>query len=297
MTEKTDATRNAVLVGAAVAVLIAVGHLYWQVDRMSSDILSLRQSVVRELARVQTPAQPAPSSGAIEKKVQAELGRLETLRVQLEDELNATRSQATAAAMRAKLEAVSQASKLVRALGDEHQSQHKEVAGEIGQVKQSTAVVSAKVEDVSADVASIKNQVEATRHDLERTVGDLKRMSGDLGVQTGLIATNARELAALRTLGERSYFDFHLERGKHPQRVGDVALVLKKTDAKNNRFTLEVIHGDKRTEKKDKSLNEALQFYLTRSPVPCEIVINEVQKDYVIGYLSEPKKQVVALRF
>jgi len=36
-------------------------------------------------------------------------------------------------------------------------------------------------------------------------------------VQSGLIATNAQELQALRRLGERNYFEFKLGKSKVPQ--------------------------------------------------------------------------------
>ena len=46
---------------------------------------------------------------------------------------------------------------------------------------------------------------------------------------------------------------------------------------------------DKLTEKKDRNVNEPVQFYTSKARQPCEIVINQVQKDMIIGYLSTPK--------
>ncbi|MGH9657309.1 MAG: hypothetical protein ACRD96_02135, partial [Bryobacteraceae bacterium] len=105
--------------------------------------------------------------------------------------------------------------------------------------------------------------------------------------------TNARELAALKTLGERQYYDFHIERNKQAQRVGDISVVLKKTDPKTGVYTIEVLTGESRADKKDKGLNEAVQFYIgKRARMPHEIVVNEVHKDYITGYLSAPKETV-----
>ena len=43
-------------------------------------------------------------------------------------------------------------------------------------------------------------------------------------------------------------------------------------------------------EKKDKSLNEPLQFYSGKEPMLFEIVVNNVSaKNTVTGYLSSPK--------
>jgi hypothetical protein len=46
---------------------------------------------------------------------------------------------------------------------------------------------------------------------------------------------------------------------------------------------------DKRVEKRDRSINEPVQFYVSRARQPYEIVVNEVQKDRVVGYLAVPK--------
>ena len=74
------------------------------------------------------------------------------------------------------------------------------------------------------------------------------------------MATNAKELAALKRLGERNYFDINLGKTKQPQRVGDISLLLKKTDPKRNKYTIEVMADDKTIEKKDKTANEPIQF-------------------------------------
>ena len=111
-------------------------------------------------------------------------------------------------------------------------------------------------------------------------------------MQSGYIATNARQLQALKQLGERNYFDFHIERTGKPQRVGDISIILRKTDAKHNKYTVEVLAGDTKTEKKEKNINKPVQFYVAKAQRPFEIVVNEVAKDYVIGYLSAPKELV-----
>ena len=64
------------------------------------------------------------------------------------------------------------------------------------------------------------------------------------------------------------------------------------TDTKHSKYWLEVVAGDKKTEKKEKTINEPVQFYLSRVRTPFEIVVNEVQKDYIVGYLSAPKQLV-----
>jgi hypothetical protein len=109
---------------------------------------------------------------------------------------------------------------------------------------------------------------------------------GDLGVQSGLIATNARELAALRALGESNYYEFRITKSKAFQKVGNVQLLLAKADVKKNKYTVQLIADDKKVEKKDKNTNEPVQFYLAGARQPAELVVNEIAKDQISGYLA-----------
>jgi hypothetical protein len=158
-------------------------------------------------------------------------------------------------------------------------------------VEQTATAATTKIGEVSTEVGTVKTDLSSTKAELEKTIASLKSVSGDLGVQSGLIATNSKELAALKALGERNYFEFNLGKTKQPQRVGDIMLQLKKTDQKKNKYTVEITADDKRVEKKDKGVNEPVQFYTSKARQPYEIVVNEVKKDVIVGYLSTPKVQ------
>ena len=129
-----------------------------------------------------------------------------------------------------------------------------------------------------------------TQSELNKTIADLKSVRGDLGIESGKIATNAGELAALKARGERNYVDVKLGKTKQPQRFGDVMVLLKNADAKKNKYTIQVTADDKTFERKDKSINEPVQFYTARGGrTPYELVINKVEKNEIVGYLSTPK--------
>ena len=289
MSEKPD-VRIAILVGITLAFMIAVGNLYWHMEHMRTEMASLRHTLVDEVSKLSAAANSV-NNRRPPAAVEPNRKGLDSLKQELTEELSAAKRQAAAAAQHAK-DALSHADKLAEQIGQERQNQHKEVAGELGQIKQAEATASAKIEGVTADIANIKSDVASTRYELQQTVSELKRVTGDLGVQSGYIATNGKELQALKLLGERNYFDFKIARTGKPERVGEISILLKKTDTKHSRYSLEVMAGDKKTEKKEKTVNEPVQFYLSRVRSPFEIVVNEVQKDYIVGYLSAPKQLV-----
>ena len=138
-------------------------------------------------------------------------------------------------------------------------------------------------------VDTVKQEVDQNRAELEKTIADLTSVKGDLGVQSGLIATNGDELAALKRLGERNYYEFNLARTKKPQRVGPVSIKLSGTDRKRNRYSIELWADDKRIVKRRKTLLEPVQFYVEGARVPYELVVNQIDNGTIGGYLATPK--------
>jgi cell division protein FtsB len=152
-----------------------------------------------------------------------------------------------------------------------------------------------KIGAVADEVGGAKKDIEATRADLEATKGKLERANGDMGVMSGLIAHNHDDLEELKRRGERNYFEFTLTKTKTPQRVGPIQLNLTKTDPKKSKYTIMVFADDRQIEKRDRTSGEPVQFYVGGSRMaPYEIVVFNVNKNQVTGYLSTPKQGVPA---
>src|SRR5665213_3016917 len=166
------------------------------------------------------------------------------------------------------------------------QTRDAQLGQQIGQVKQESEE---KIGQVSTDLTGAKTDIASTKKDLDDTKGKLTSTIGDLGVQSGLIARNREEVEALKRLNERNIFDFNLTKSKNPQRVGPIQIALRSTDPKHFRFTMTVIADDKAIEKKDRNVDEPMQFYVRGNHAPYEIVVFEVSKDRATGYLSTNK--------
>lgn len=269
----------AILFGAVIALVAANVYLFLQLDQTRTDMTKLKESLSTEIAGLRETASVT---------TQTNRRTLESLR----DELETARRQASMAAGQAKVEATKHAEELARRLEAEQNRQKQATQKEFTQIKEQATVASAKIGEVSSEVGAVKSEVASTKTELDKTIADLKRVTGDLGVQSGLIATNGKELSALKALGERNYFEFNMGKTKQPQKVGDISLMLKKADPKNNRYTVEIVADDKRVEKKDKNINEPVQFYVSKARQPYELVVNSVKKDVIAGYLSTPKVQL-----
>jgi len=271
-----------ILIGSVVALLGANIYLFSQLNGLRTEIGEFRKSTQNEISSLKE------SSTVSTQTARRSL-------TSLKDELETARRQASMAAGQARVEAQKHAEELAKRLQLEQARQIKaaeqmktELTEQVTSVEKAAAT---KITEVSTEVGNVKTEVQTAKTELEKTVQDLRRVRGDLDGTSSLVATNGKELQALRSLGERNYFEFTINKSKEPRRVGDVAVILKKADPKKNRFTIELVADDKRVEKKDKNLNEPVQFYVSKARQPYELVVNEVKKDQIVGYLSAPKVQ------
>lgn len=277
---------TALVAGAMIALLAAVVYLFVQMDHMQTDMAKMKETFSNELSNQKDAT--SVTSAAHQKRIDTLKEELETARTQLNSEAKNLSAQA-------KLEATAHADALAKQLAEEESKTKRQVAAqqtEIGDVKQSANTANARIADVSTDVGGVKSNLSATQAELQKTIASLKSTQGDLGVQSSLIATNGSELAALKLRGERNYVDIKLGKTKAPVRFADITLKLESADKKKNKYTVLVMADDKQTEKRDKGVNEPVQFYTAKGGhIPYELVINTVNKDQIIGYLATPKEQ------
>ena len=163
------------------------------------------------------------------------------------------------------------------------------LTAQLTQVKQESEE---KIGAVATDVTGAKKDIESTKTDLEATKGKLDRATGDMGVMSGLIAHNRDDLEELKRRGDRNYYEFKLDKAKNPQRIGPVQMTLNKADQKKGKYTVTVLADDRSIEKKDKTAGEPVQFYMKGASrmAPYEIVVFDVAKNQISGYLSTPKE-------
>jgi uncharacterized membrane-anchored protein YhcB (DUF1043 family) len=176
-------------------------------------------------------------------------------------------------------------------MAEQQKKASEQFTSQLGELKQDQEATRGSVGSITTDMGGVKQDLSATKEALASTRTELQRVVGDLGVQSDLIAKNHDELSELRLRSDRDYFEFDLRKAKQPQKVGDVALFLKSTDIKRQKFSLNLVADDRTIEKKDRTINEPVQFYLSGNKLPTEIVVNEVYKDRVVGYISSPKKK------
>ena len=261
--ETTPSYSGALLGAIAVAVLAALGGLAW------SYALSNR------ITRQETALSEANQQNAkLEAQLRETNARLHVATDELGRSVGLTQKQMDA-----------RAQDIIR----REEADSKRLESEQKQTAQQVTAVSSDVSSVKTDVGGVKTDLTKTQGDLATAVSQLQSMKGDLDNHSSLIARNGSELELLKHKGDRNYYEFTLNKGQKKP-VGTVSLELKKADPKKSRFTIEVYADDKQYDKKDRNVNEPLQFYAGKDPALYEIVVNTVGgKNTISGYLSTPK--------
>jgi len=159
---------------------------------------------------------------------------------------------------------------------------------------------STKLDTANARLQHVSTETESNRADLKRVAGDLSVVTAKLSNSTKVGAPLPRPPARPQPPA-RKYFGFDLLKTKVPTRIGEIQIALRSTDPKNNRCTMDLYSEDKIIAlERDCAVNQPVQFYAAASPLPFEIVVNQVQKDEIIGYVSAPSvppaAQTAALR-
>ena len=261
---------GALLAAIAVAVLLGIGGLIWSYT-LSGKVTAQQQELADAKAQ----------NVKLDAQLRETDERLNVATDELKTSLGLTQKQLDVRAQELQ----------VREAREEAASAR--LASAQQQTAQQVTAVSSAVTDVKTDVGGVKTDVAKTQSDLATAVTQLTSMRGDLNGHSSLIARNAEELEILKHKGDRNYYEFTLVKGQKKP-VGTVSLELKRADAKKSRFTLVVYADDKQYEKKDRNLNEPLQFYAGKDPGLFEIVVNAVSaKNTVTGYLSTPKSAPV----
>jgi hypothetical protein len=266
--EQVPRTYSGALLGAiAVAVVLGIAGLIWCAT-LSSKLTSQQNEL----------AEAKQQNVNLKAALRETDARLEVATDELKSSLGLTQKQLDARA----------AELAARQQREEAKSQ--QLASAQQQTAQQVTAVSSAVSDVKTDVGGVKTDVAKTQSDLADAVNQLTSMKGDLSGHSSLIARNHDELEILKHRGDRNIYEFTLTKGQKKP-VGTVSLELKKADSRRSKFTLVVYSDDKEYEKRDRNLNEPLQFYSGKDPALFEIVVNSVggKNSTISGYLSTPK--------
>jgi len=255
------------------ALLAAVSYLIY-------DSYQFQQKTVAEMSKINDQLK------VLETRDKASEAHLSNLKGEFSQAVGSTKQELRKQLQAESLKAKNEFSSALASKADTAQmaAMKQESDAKIGQV-------SSGVEGVKTEVGTVKTDLASTRHDLEGTQRQLLDVKDTL---SAAVAKNASELSELRRKGERDYFEFEIPKKNAPVKVEDIRFVLTKTDQKRGKYNIQILVDDAKLEKKDRTVNEPVQFLVGRNRLRYELVLNWVQKDKAGGYLSIPKDKALA---
>lgn len=151
-------------------------------------------------------------------------------------------------------------------------------------------------QQIQSELANQQKSIDSTQQDLAKTRSDLQNnLSSTRDELNGSIAKTHDELVALEQKGERNYYEFDVNKSKQFSRVGPINVSLRKANDKHQYCDLNLLVDDKNLSKKHVNLYEPVIFYTDQAGQPVELVINQISKNHMHGYVSEPKYKAAAL--
>jgi hypothetical protein len=162
----------------------------------------------------------------------------------------------------------------------------------------STAQHSASARPIARDrFKQLQTQLTEQQKELKQTQDDLAAARSDLEGKlgstrdelNGSIAKTHDELVSLEKRGERLFYEFDLNKSKSFQHEGPIQLSLRKADAKHQSYNLMMLVDDHQLSKKNVDLYEPIWLHQGDMPQPVQLVVNQINKDHVHGYVSVPR--------
>ena len=140
-----------------------------------------------------------------------------------------------------------------------------------------------KLADQQRQLKEAQDEIASTKTDFEGRLGSTREEL------SGSIAKTHEELVALEKRGERSYYEFDLRKSKGFQREGPIGVSLRKADTKHQSYDLVMLVDDHELWKRKVDLYEPIWLHQSDQPQPVQVVVNQINKDHIHGYVSAPK--------
>ena len=278
---------EAVKLALLLILLLAVAYLFYDNSRIKKAQQTRLDKIADQVQLIENAQKVGESS------ITSELSSLKTELAGTQEAVGTTKAEIKKTASQIQAEGQRTKQELTKALASKADTSNVEA-----QVQAAKSEADTKISQVNTEVGGVKTEVGVVRTDLENTRRDLEGTQRQLvdvrDTLSAAVAKNSSELSQLRLKGERDYIEFTIPKKNQLTKVEDIRIILTKTDQKKGKFNLKIVVDDNQLEKKDRFINEPIQFLVGQNRIRYELVINWVQKDQAGGYLSIPKDKALA---
>lgn len=161
-----------------------------------------------------------------------------------------------------------------------------------------TSVLDARLRQVETEQAAQRSQLAQVEDSFHQEIISAREEAGrDLSGVHKEAEDNARNLASLSQRLDRERVDFEVAKGSATELVPGISLQISGTNNLYQRFrgSLWLLQDHRTMWLHDESVHQPVRFYHKEGGEPYELVVTDVTKHSVIGYLLVPKGQEAAV--
>ena len=156
-----------------------------------------------------------------------------------------------------------------------------------------TSTLDARLREVESQQADQRAQIALVEANLKREISAVREENGrDLSGVRQLGETNARDLSAISQKLDRERIDFELAKGQTKELVPGISLRIRGMNPAYQRYhgALWLLQDHRTVWLRDQSVHEPVRFFHKDGGEQYELVVTDVTKKAVVGYLLAPVK-------
>jgi hypothetical protein len=163
----------------------------------------------------------------------------------------------------------------------------------IAEMDARTSTLDARLRQVETEQTAQRAQMAQVEANLKQDVSAVREENGrDLSGVRQLGETNARDLSAISQKLDRERIDFELAKGQTKELVPGISLRIRGMNPAYQRYhgALWLLQDHRTVWLRDQSVHEPVRFFHKDGGEPYELVVTDVTKKAVVGYLLAPVK-------
>jgi hypothetical protein len=271
------------IAGAAAVLFAADAYLMRQIHGFSQDVTRMERSMVADLGRIRQEA--AEANDAHHDGIEV-----------LAAELVAAKYETAAEAGDARTDAQRYAERLAKRVVESRRIERRWVDAELTNVREVMDAADESTRRLARDLREVRAASATTRTANAGAATRERLFLSDIGSLKRIAANHRDELAASRAAAARDIFQFVIKKTGEPKEIGGVSILLRHADSKRARYSVEIVAGGRKIEANDRTAHEPVRFY-TGARAPLELVVDEIGKDEIRGFVSVPRRPEVAFSY
>ena len=170
--------------------------------------------------------------------------------------------------------------------------------------QQMSAELAARTSTLDARLTQVESEEAAQRLQLAEVEGELRQQIASAQEETGRdllsvhqqLDNNARNLGSLSQRLDRQRVNFEVPKGRTVEPVPGISLRISGTNNRHQRFrgSLGLLQDGRTLALRDEGVDQPVRFYRKEGEEPYELVVTDVTKHSVSGYLLVPARQQAA---